>query len=312
MTTNQNNPEQTAATDSEINNVVPIDNSAEAANTPQTKEERQKYKEEQQERMSRYVAGGTDLGGNKIKKVFSRGDEYVIYEVSNLPPHEAMLVIIDTIIEEDTTLIERYHSSKEHFDRFISNCYKYNCPSIYKKRAASVMSATILGKNDPKIDNFASINTDIKNDYENIMLGRNLYQAGAISLSLLFVAVAFIIYLCRDLPSIINNHFIPVVIYAATFASIGGFISVSLKIKTLHTDRELNKKVYFFYGAERILLSMFAGVLVYFMVKGNIIFGFMNTNSDISFSIYVICALSGFSETLIPNTLRNLESKAEN
>ena len=56
---------------------------------------------------------------------------------------------------------------------------------------------------------------------------------------------------------------------------------------------------------------MMAGVLVYFMLKGNIIFGFMNNSSDISFSIYVICALSGFSETLIPNTLRNLETKSE-
>lgn len=310
MTTNNDNSEVVNSNE-EDGNVVLIDSSAKAANDTPTKEEREKYKQEQQERISKYVSGGTDLAGNKIKKVYSRGDEYVIYEVANLPPHESMLVFIDTIIEENTSLIERYHSSKEHFDKFISNCYKYNCPSIYKKRAASVMSATILGKNDPKVDNFASINTDIKNDYENIMLGRNLYQAGAISLSLLFMMIAFIIYLNRDAPSIISNHFVPVIIYAATFASIGGFISVSLKIKSLHTDRELNKKVYFFYGAERILLSMLAGVLVYFMVKGNIIFGFMNTNSDISFSIYVICALSGFSETLIPNTLRNLEAKAE-
>lgn len=180
-----------------------------------------------------------------------------------------------------------------------------------KKEQQQLCQQQYLEKNDINKNNFAAINRDIKNDYENTMLGRNLYQSGAITLALIFIILALITYLARDSNFIKANHFIPVVLYAASFASIGGFISVSLKIKSLHTDRELKKKTYFFYGAERILLSMMAGVLVYFMLKGNIIFGFMNNSSDISFSIYVICALSGFSETLIPNTLRNLETKSE-
>lgn len=306
MTTHSNTPEVV-----EQDNIVPMDAMNDSINPPPTKEERDAYKKKQQERIGKYIVGGTDLGGNTISKVYSRGDEYVIYEVANLPPHESMLVYIDSIYEEDESKIDRYHASKEHFDEFIAHCYKYNCSSIYKKRAATVMSATILGKNDLNKNNFTAINKDIKIDYENTMLGRNLYQSGAISLALLFIALAVIVYLARDTNFIITNHFIPVVLYAASFASIGGFISVSLKIKSLHTDRELKKKTYFFYGAERILLSMMAGVLVYFMLKGNIIFGFMNNSSDISFSIYVICALSGFSETLIPNTLRNLETKSE-
>lgn len=288
---------------------LPLDTSIEPKNETPTREEREAYKKEQIERMGKYIVGGTDLPGNLITKIYSRGDEYVIYEIANAPEHESMLVYIDSIIEEDDRLIGKYHDAKEHFDEFISHCQRYNCSSIYKKRAATVLSATLLGKNTSTNNNFKKINEDIKKDYDNTMQGRNLYQMGAISLSIIFIVSAFIIYLNRDTDFMTKNHFIPILIYAASFASLGGFISVSLKIKSLHTDRELLKKIYFLYGAERILFSITAGILVYFMLKGNIIFGFLNDNSDVSFSIYVICALAGFSETLIPNTLRNLETK---
>ena len=307
MTTQQDKIDTHDSNHSNSDKVIHLD--------PQNQEEglsskEEKYKEEQKKRIAQYVTGGIDIGGNKIEKIYSRGDEYVIYEVSNLPPHESMLVYIDSINEDDMSMIARYHLAKESFDSFISHCYKYNCSSIYKKRAATVMSAVMLGINTEPKKSFDTINNDIKYDYDNTVTGRNLYQFGAITLSIIIIFLAMLTYLNRESDFIKSNHFISIVLYAASFASMGGFISVSLKIRALHTDRELKKRTYFFYGAERILFSVIAGVLVYFMLKGNIIFGFLNTNSDISFSLYVVCALSGFSETLIPNTLRNLETKA--
>lgn len=251
------------------------------------------------------------MAGNTITKVYSRGDEYVIYEIANHPPHESMRVIIDSTIEEDLTKIHLFQDCKVYFDEFISTCYKYNCSSIYKKRAATILSSVILGRVNLSSNPFQTIITEIESDYNNTMFGRNIYQLGAITLSLITIVASIIAYLCRESEFSKQNHFLTIVFYVAAFASMGGFISVSLKIKSLHTDRELNWWNYFFYGAERILFSIIAGVLVFFMFKGNMIFGFLNTNSDISFSLYVICALSGFSETLIPNTLRNLESKSD-
>ncbi|WP_242462780.1 hypothetical protein [Pantoea agglomerans] len=269
------------------------------------------YLAERQIRMSSFKPGALDLAGNKIEKIYSVGDEYFIYEASNLPPHESMLVFIDTIEEFDKTLISRYHSAKEHFDEFISSFHKYNCSSIYKKRAATVLSAILQGITTADESSFKKIINDIEKEYKDTTTGRSLYQVGAISLSILLIFLALLTYVTRDSTFIKENHFIPLVLYAASFASMGGFISVSLKIKTLHTERELSKKTYFFHGAERILFSIIAGVLVFFMFKGNLIFGFLNSGDSYSFSIYIVCALSGFSETLIPNTLRNLETKSE-
>ena len=102
MTTNTNTPEA-----AEQDNIVPMDAMNDPINPPPTKKERDEYKKKkQQERIGKYVVGGTDLGGNTISKIYSRGDEYVIYEVANLPPHESMLVFIDSIIEEDDSKIE--------------------------------------------------------------------------------------------------------------------------------------------------------------------------------------------------------------
>ncbi|WP_241018547.1 hypothetical protein [Pantoea ananatis] len=269
------------------------------------------YKQKQRERISSYKVGNNDLAGNKITKIYSRGDEYIIYEIGDHPSHESMRVNIDSEIEDDMTKIYLFQDCKVHFDEFVATCYKYNCASIYKKRAATILSSIILGRVKLDSNPFQTIISEIKTDYDSTMSGRNLYQLGAIALSLTIILISIAAYLLRETNFLLQNHFLPILLYVSAFASMGGFISVSLKIKTLHTDRELKKKVYFFYGAERILFSVIGGILVFFMLKGNMIFGFLNTESDISFSLYVICALSGFSETLIPNTLRNLESKSE-
>lgn len=286
-----------------------------ASNDPVQKlplEKNELYKKAQRERIANYQLGNLDLGGNKISKIYSRGDEYIIYEIADHPPHESMRIVIDSEIENDNSKIFRFQDCKIYFDEFISTCYKYDCSSIYKKRAATILLSVILGRMKLNENPFKNIITEIKSDYENNMKGRNLYQLGAVSLSLVVISLSILSYLFRETTFLKSNHFISIILYVAAFSSMGGFISVSLKIKGLQTDRELKKKEYFFYGAERILFSIIAGVLVYFMFKGNIIFGFLNTSSDISFSLYVVCALSGFSETLIPNTLRNLESKSEN
>jgi len=291
--------------------IVNIDTTVDPDEIRKEKEHIEKYLSEQRDAIKNHIVGAADYAGNKISRVYSRTDEFVIYETQDVPPHESIRVYIHSKKEDDETKIIRFQQCKEHFDDFVAHCYRYNCTSIYRKRAATILSSILLGIHDPSINNFFKINEDIRKDYENTMQGRNLYQLGAVSLAIMVILASVIIYLCRKTDFITHNHFLPVVFYAAAFASMGGFISVSLKIKSLHTDRELNGMNYFFYGSERILFSMIAGVLVYFMLKGNFIFGFLNADKDISFSLYIICALSGFSETLIPNTLRNLETKSE-
>ncbi|HHN9233518.1 hypothetical protein [Escherichia coli] len=292
--------------------LMPIEPSNERDESQKLKERAKQYEKEQKEKLEQYIVGSTDYAGNKITRIYARGDEFVIYETHDVPIHESLRVYIQSKDENDESIVMRFQKSKQHFDEFIAHCYRYNCSSIYRKRAATILSSILLGINDPIKNNFQKINEDIKNDYKNMITGRNYYQLGAIFFTLAMLILSMIIYISRSTEFIANNYFIPVIVYAATFASMGGFISVSLKIRTLQTDKELQKKTYFLYGVERILFSVIAGIIVYFMLKGNLVFGFLNVTSDISFTTYVICTLSGFSETLIPNTLRNLEQKSEN
>lgn len=291
--------------------IINIEMNNETSKTQKTKERAEQYEIYQKEKLEKYVIGATDYAGNKISRIYSRGDEFVIYETQDVPSHESLRVYIQSKDEYDKTIVERFHKNKPHLDEFTAHCYKYNCSSVYRKRAATILSSILLGIHDPLKNNFEKINIDIINDYKNMMTGRNLYQLGSIFTTITMVFLSFVIYISRNNDFLITNQFIPILVYAATFASMGGFISVSLKIKSLQTDRDLDKKTYFLYGVERIMFSIIAGVLIYFMLKGNLIFGFLNSTPDISLSTYVICALSGFSETLIPNALRNLERKSE-
>lgn len=42
----------------------------------------ERHKKQQKENMGKFVKGGTDGIGNKIIRVFAKGDEYVIYEIA--------------------------------------------------------------------------------------------------------------------------------------------------------------------------------------------------------------------------------------
>ncbi|TRW95149.1 hypothetical protein [Candidatus Methylobacter oryzae] len=50
---------------------------------PLTEEQKEQedYKKETKEKMAKFVVGGTDTVGNIIKRIFSKGDEFVIYDI---------------------------------------------------------------------------------------------------------------------------------------------------------------------------------------------------------------------------------------
>jgi len=46
--------------------------------------ELQDYKMKTKEKMAKYVIGGKDTIGNPIKRIFNKGDEFVIYEIDGV------------------------------------------------------------------------------------------------------------------------------------------------------------------------------------------------------------------------------------
>jgi len=280
----------------------------EELSTPLTNEQR--YHQEQKTRISQYKVNAKDENGNLITKIYARGDEFVIYESTDFPVYESLRINLDTIKEDDTEKGKSLAEIKGDIDKFLAACARYNGTQLDKKRAANAIATAILGDSVKAKGIIENIIKDIKQDYKDIMYGRLFYIIGALSLTITLMFIAKNGYMHRQLTQ--NNYMVYLHLkYACAFSAIGGLISISLKIKQYNTDRELSKLFYYFNGCERITISVLAGILAYFMIKGQVFFGFLNIDNGASPALLIVCALAGFSESLIPNTLRTLEKKSD-
>lgn len=157
--------------------------------------------------------------------------------------------------------------------------------------------------------------------------------------------IGFISFLLISLSFIAHYHFfcgffdsIKDFIYIAAAGSIGGFISVSIGIKKINffkndeddendknnakhigcffffslfckKNKNKNKvsRIYFFlYGLERAFVSIFSAIIIYIVLKSNIL-NIIKVDDIFGFIAFGFAA--GFSERFIPNVLKSVEKK---
>jgi hypothetical protein len=94
----------------------------------------------------------------------------------------------------------------------------------------------------------------------------------------------------------------------ATFGSMGGLISVLTKIPKLDLDIEGSSFLQAADGFSRIFLSMISSIIIYTLIKSNIILGAFNEISNLNI-IYAFSIISGFSEKFIPDIIKSIETK---
>ncbi|MBT1066015.1 hypothetical protein KJY73_20745 [Bowmanella sp. Y26] len=267
----------------------------------------ERRKKEHQETMACFVIQGSDPIGRKINNIFSKADEYVIYEVENCQLHESIKVYIEHVDEAEDALIIRYNDIKPDFDEFISVLCKYSLDDSYKKRASTAITLALDGKSEEAKKIFTRLKQDAENEYTEKVKGRLSYQTGAIALCALISLISIPTYLFRNSDFVATNPVLFEILVLIALSSMGGVLSVSLNVKSLTIDRGLSLKTYFFLGSERILISLIGGVLTYILIKSNLAFGVLYNEGSNFFAVLAIGFLAGFSETLVPNTLRNIE-----
>ncbi len=100
------------------------------------------------------------------------------------------------------------------------------------------------------------------------------------------------------------------VFYVATCGSLGGFLSVSLNLNRLNIDPDAPWHLNAISGASRILIAMIGAIFAYFLFKADIILGIIS-RSETEFAVLALSLVAGFSETLVPNILRKVESQQD-
>ena len=91
-----------------------------------------------------------------------------------------------------------------------------------------------------------------------------------------------------------------------SYAAIGGFLSVAKDIKKVQIEATDFGWFQIVYGSIRILIAMFSGLIMYVLLKSELIFPKLGGTGN----YYIICLLAiiaGFSETMIPNLLKKVE-----
>ncbi len=128
-----------------------------------------------------------------------------------------------------------------------------------------------------------------------------------IASAMIFVVFnAVIVFLISDIfKSYISSNAI-LLFKIATCGSFGGFLSVSLNINKLNLDFDGSPAIQFFTGFSRIFISMISAIIMYYLIKSDIVLGLINyiNNNNVFYALGIV---SGFSETFVPNIIKSVE-----
>jgi len=266
------------------------------------------YKEKQKERMRNYVVGSKDFSGNIITKIFSKGDEYLVYEIKTKELSDSIKVLIDTEIEHDCKAPENFFAVREKFTKLKGLLYKVVDDTSIKARISHILSHAITGKPDEANILFDDLINEINMEYEKQSNHRIKYLLTTIAFIIIGIIGSIYIYYC----GLFYDHIhVRNLIFISAAASIGGFISITRRLQQMIFEKDVKPFLYVFYAAERMLIAISAGAVIYFAIKSNLIFGFVNALDKPIYGYLVFSVVAGFSETFIPNLLIKLEKKGE-
>ncbi len=270
------------------------------------------YQEDQKRKLQGIVIGAKDHEGNLIKQVFSRGDEYAIYEVESEDISTSVVTYICTKTPKDRTgIVENFNKVRTKFVEIKALLYKASKESFIKVRIAQIISTALHGKPDEANTQFDLLMEEVNNDYNELFDRKLYFLTTSMAICVLNIVVAYFTYLYFGKNWWAQFPHVTHCIYVATGGSIGAIISIFYRVKELSFEKGVKPIMYFTYGAERIVVAMFAAVIVYFAIQSEIVFSFINKIPIPIYGYLFAGCLAGFSESFVPNLLIRFEEKED-
>lgn len=269
-------------------------------------DDEKKYKEEQRKRLASYVVGAKDSNGEIITKIFSKGDEYLIYEIKTNNISDSIKVLIDTETENDIKgLIKNFNDVRANFGELKGLLYKVVDDTSLKGRIGHILSHAISGNTNDANEQLNKLKSEINIHYKEQFKKRMMYLLTSISIT----SITIILAILNDYLGWLRDYkYIYELIYVCSAASIGSFISISKRLRETIFEKDVSF-LYVLYSFERNFISIIAGAIIYFAIKSDLIFGITSKMTNPIFGYILFATVAGFSETLLPNLLINLEKK---
>jgi hypothetical protein len=147
---------------------------------------------------------------------------------------------------------------------------------------------------------------------ENLLIAIQKYRKLKTRLIYMLSAISFVV-INTILCALINttwidslNKYIVLLFTVASFGSLGGLISVLIKIPKLELDIEGTAFLHVLDGLSRIFLSMVSSIIIFVLIKSDFVFCVIN-ELDNKNLFYAFAIISGFSETFIPGIIKSIE-----
>ena len=281
-----------------------LGNNSPLGNPPKLTPE-EEFRQKAKDVLAKYVIGTKDRSGNEIVNVFLRSDEFVIYEINAKNLVDSIRIAIEPWTKEDKNKREsNYYEIRAKYIQVKGLLYKVIDDASIKSQIAPILAHAVDGNVAEAKKQLDDLMIDINNTYKDQFRNRLRYLATVICLVLVCIIITYLTY-NYDWYSekVINRE----LIFTATAGTIGGFISVSRRIRQMVFEKEVDWYLYLFYGFERVSISAFCAVIAYFIIHSNLALGIINELTTPIYGILVIAFVAGFSETLIPNLLIKLE-----
>lgn len=112
----------------------------------------------------------------------------------------------------------------------------------------------------------------------------------------------FCIYFLRDSVFVSHNLSGLTFLIVGIAGVVGGFISVSTKLKLLNFEQHTPMWQIGLHALERVSYSFVFGIIGYLLVKNGMLLAFLNENNSLYGYLLASCA-AGFSERLVPDKL---------
>lgn len=267
----------------------------------------EKFENEAKSKLAKYTKGVKDTGNNEITRIFLSSDEFVIYEIVSNNIADSIRIAIEPWTKEDKNNKEsNFIKIRAKYVEVKGLLYKVLDEVAIKSRIAHILANAVDGNLEQSEDQLENLKLEIDSQYKNQFRNRLRYLGTVLTFVIGCIVLSVLTYNCNwftDMP--INRH----LIFTVAAGAIGGFISVSRRIRQMVFEKDVDWYLYVFYGFERAIISIFGAIIIYFTIKSNFTFGVVNDLDNPIFGIMVFAFIAGFSETLIPNLLIKLEKE---
>jgi len=254
-----------------------------------------------------YRTGGLDKAGREIEKVYALDDSYVIYFsdcelfyettsglVKDLGSTNAALARINRLLPDNPPDKESYQ-------------YKNKFSTL--ELVADACEMVFCGEMTEALEILNGIRDKLQTTEEGKR--RLMYQAGSVAITC-FIWVAYLVLL----PTIssLRPAWEPWIL-AAALALAGGVFSVCLNLGSLEVSVNQQKPFLFSAGATRSVVALLAGIAVLLAMRSKMFAGIVYNgqppavDAPLTIAEMFFCFLAGFSESFVPNILRDSEKK---